>query len=372
MIEPRIWPSRVAVATLLAGAALGCRDRARHLGQAGPDAPFARAAGTTAQPGARASWTAPPAGDLDGGVCHGKRLGEVACADRALVRCDEGGAVTRLKTCLDLDRCDAEHGECAPACPSGEVYVPPTSAEGFTMGRGIVPYGFGPRRSENQGHGIADTPHRVVLTRPFCMDATEVTVGAYATCVAEKACTRPDFRTHWIVFPDRVDYPVNMVDWRQAKRYCASVGKSLPTEAQWEWAATGDDGRKWPWGNTPPTCVNADFTLGDLTAPACDCGCDGGGASPVGAHPQGDKEWPSGRLHDLAGNVWEWCLDNYAPYKALPESDPVYLTDEAATHVVRGGGWNRSAPGLMTSFRGTAVVGYQRPALGFRCVRNPG
>lgn len=366
MTGPGISPSRVAVAALLLSALAGCRGRARDLGQADPDSPFQRAT-----PPAATAPPATPTSTLAAGPCQGKPVGALACDERALVRCDLA-AVTAVRTCLDLERCDAERGECAPACPGGEVYVPPTGAEGFTMGRGTVPYGFGPRTSENQGHGIADTPHQVVLTRPFCMDATEVTVGAYARCVDEGGCTVPDFRTHWIVFPDKADYPVNMVDWRQARHFCGALGKSLPTEAQWEWAAAGDDGRKWPWGDTPPTCAHADFTAGDLKAPACDCGCDGGGASPVGAHPLGDKEWPAGRLHDLAGNVWEWCLDNYAPYKPLPEIDPVYQTDEAATHVVRGGGWNRSAMGLMTSFRGTAVVEYKRPALGFRCVRNPG
>jgi formylglycine-generating enzyme required for sulfatase activity len=358
---------RLGAAILLAGAAAGCRERGRDVGEAAPDAPAPR-------PSAQPALTAAPAGDtVVKGPCLGKHAGELACDDRALIRCDDvAGAVTPVQTCLDVERCDAEHGACAPACPSGEVYIPPTGAEGFTMGRGTVPYGFGPRKSSNQGHGIADAPHQVVLTRPFCMDATEVTVGAYATCVAERGCTKPDFRTHWIVFPEKADYPVNMVDWRQASHYCESIGKSLPTEAQWEWAASGPDGRKYPWGDAKPTCEHADFTLGDLSSPACDCGCRGGGASPVATHPDGDREWPTGKIHDLAGNVWEWCVDNYAQYKPLPQTDPVYVTDKAAPHVVRGGGWNRSAASLTTSFRGTAVVEYQRPALGFRCVRNPG
>jgi formylglycine-generating enzyme required for sulfatase activity len=240
------------------------------------------------------------------------------------------------------------------------------------MGRGKEKYAFGTFVSGNPGHGIADTPHRVVLTRPFCMDATEVTAGAYARCVAQQGCTVPDFKTHWIVYPDRADYPVNMVDWRQARHYCEARGQALPTEAQWEWAATGGDGRTYPWGDAAPDCEHADFTPGPLKSPACDCGCNGGGASPVGAHPAGDKEWPSGRIHDLAGNVWEWCLDNYGRYGAEPVTDPLPRTTDEASHVVRGGGWNRSGASLVASFRGTAVVGYQRPALGFRCVRNPG
>jgi len=366
MVEPgKVSSGAAALGVLVVlGSTAGCHGRARDVGEAAPEAVAARARSEpTATPGVAA---------IADGPCRGKRDGEAACDDRTLVRCDAEGAVIRLQTCLDLERCDAALGGCAPACPSGEVYIPPTSAAGFTMGRGTVRYGFGTHSSGNRGHGIADAPHQVVLTRPFCMDQTEVTVAAYAQCVAEHGCTVPDYRTRWAVFPGKVDYPVNMVDWRQAKHYCDALGKSLPSEAQWEWAASGGDGRKWPWGDAPPTCEDADFTIGDLTSPACDCGCDGGGASPVGAHPRGDRQWPSGRIHDLAGNVWEWCLDNYAPYPSAPQTDPIFRTGEAEPHVVRGGGWNRSGAALTTSFRGTAVVEYQRPALGFRCVRNAG
>jgi formylglycine-generating enzyme required for sulfatase activity len=289
-----------------------------------------------------------------------------------LLRCDDADlAMTEVQKCLSLERCDSEKGSCVAGCPEGEVYLPATGPEGFTMGSGKVQFAFGSRASGNVGNGIADAPHQVVLTKPFCMDATDVTAGAYARCVQERGCTQPDARTRWVVYPDKPDYPVNMVDFRQARFYCEAVGKSLPTEAQWEWAASGGKRNKWPWGAARPTCAYADFTPGVLRSNACDCGCSGGGASPVGTHPEGDAVWPAGRIHDLAGNVWEWCLDNYVRYQVSPETDPLHVTDEASPHVVRGGGWDRSAVALMTSFRGSAVVGYQRPALGFRCVRNP-
>lgn len=350
-------PAAVPLILLLA-ASSGCSDRPAEAHQAQRDAPPPSAAPSR-----------PPA-PVPQGPCAGKHAGELACDGRTLLRCGE--TVTTVSTCLDIERCDADAGRCAPGCPAGEVYVPATGPEGFTMGRGVEPYAFGSRASHNEGHGIADTAHKVVLTRPFCMDATEVTVAAYATCVAEHGCTPPSILTHWRVFPDQPEQPVNMVHWKQAMHFCASVGKTLPSEAQWEWAASGGDGRRWPWGDTPPTCAEADFTAGDLTSPACNCGCDGGGASKVGTHPNGDKVWPSGRIHNLAGNVWEWCLDNYAPYGSAEETNPVRRTNEEASHVVRGGGWNRSAVALQTWFRGTAVVDYQRPALGFRCVRDPG
>jgi formylglycine-generating enzyme required for sulfatase activity len=337
-VAPCYLHGALGLGLLLAGMPAGCRDRPGEVRDAASSAPPA-----VAPAPAPSATAAPPPPSR----CEGVR-------------------------CASIERCDEATGQCAPDCPAGEVYVPATGPEGFTMGRGKGTFGFGAFRSENHGRGVADTPHKVVLTRPFCMDATEVTVGAYAKCVEEKGCTRPEIRTRWIVFPDKTDHPVNMVHWGQANFYCTREGKSLPTEAQWEWAAGGADGRKWPWGDTPPTCEHADFTAGDLTDPACDCGCAGGGTSPVGTHPKGDREWPAGKIHDLAGNVWEWCLDNYAPYESRAETDPVHGKLEAAPHVVRGGGWNRSAAALTTFFRGTAVVDYQRPALGFRCVRNPG
>jgi formylglycine-generating enzyme required for sulfatase activity len=244
----------------------------------------------------------------------------------------------------------------SPTCPASEIYVPASSAEGFVMGA---------RHS-----GTMDQPHRVVISRPFCMDATEVTVRAYQQCVEDGRCEAPRWWGKWTTYPSQPDHPVNKVHWLHARTYCEYRGKTLPTEAQWEWAATGGDGRKWPWGDEPPDCTRADFTLGTLPSPGGDAGCHGGGPSAVGSHPAGAKHWPGGAIHDLAGNVWEWCLDNYAPYPAVDETDPNHFVAERAAHVVRGGGWNRSARGILSSYRGGATYDYQVPGLGFRCVRN--
>jgi formylglycine-generating enzyme required for sulfatase activity len=237
--------------------------------------------------------------------------------------------------------------------------VPPTGPTGFTMGANVSVK--------------TDTPHRVVLTKPFCMDATEVTVHAYQQCVDAGRCDLPRAIGKWQTYPTQADYPVNKVNWKQAKSYCEFRAESLPTEAQWEWAATGGDGRKWPWGDEPPDCTRADYTPSLLPSPSGDAGCHGGGPSAVGSHPAGDKVWRmDGRaIHDLAGNLWEWCLDNYMPYTGKDETDPLHLVTELGVHVVRGGGWNRSARGILSAFRGGAVFGYQVPGLGFRCVRNP-
>ena len=266
-------------------------------------------------------------------------------------------ATTCEPACLSIERC--EGGGCVPACPDGEVYVPATGPKGYTMGGELLEPA--PARG-----------HTVVLSKPFCMDATEVTVAAYKACVDAGACEAARTWGMWINYPKLSDHPVNKVHWNHAKNYCAWRKQSLPSEAQWEWAASGGDGRKWAWGNDTPTCEHADFTPGNLSGPSSDDGCHGGGTSPVGSHPKGDKIWPDGRIHDLSGNVWEWCLDNHLALGHSLETDPVHTTRENASHVVRGGGWNRSGRGIRVDYRGGSPVDYQVPGLGFRCVRNPG
>ncbi len=212
--------------------------------------------------------------------------------------------------------------------------------------------------------------HRVVLTKTFCMDANEVTVSDYARCVEAKACSEPWRGDPYSMYPRYPDYPVNMVSWTQSRAYCAWAGARLPSEAEWEWAATGPEQFTYPWGNEPePSCDLVDFTR--FGAPKMraggDVGCGGGGPSPVGSHSKGDRVWPSGRIHDLAGNVWEWVEDSYEPLKREDAVDPV-VRAPIAVHGIRGGGWNRSWAAMQVTFRGAADVSYKVPALGVRCV----
>jgi formylglycine-generating enzyme required for sulfatase activity len=251
------------------------------------------------------------------------------------------------------------------------VYVPPTPAEGFVMGKNFMQGPDGPRKDFGKGHqSNTDIPHRVVLTQPFCMDKLETTVKEWKWCMAEHGCRQPDLAHRFVTWPDKDDHPVNAVSFGDARYFCSLKGKTLPTEAQFEWAATEGDGRTYPWGNEPANCERADYVPGVLGHPAGDAGCRGGGPSPVGSHPLGDKVWPSGAIHDLAGNVWEWCIDNYEPYPQQKQTDPLPWRAETAPHVVRGGGWNRSHQGIKAAFRGAAVFDYRVPGLGFRCVMN--
>lgn len=282
------------------------------------------------------------------------------CEGDVIRRCREGKPET-VSSCEGVEKC--EGGSCVANCPEGEVYIPPTGPKGFMMGRGRL-----------KGK---DTPHQVVLTKPFCMDETEVTAGAYAKCVEAGRCAEPYKWDPWASFPRFPNQPVNLVNLDKATSYCEWKGKRIPTEAQWEWAASGGEPIEWPWGNEEPTCENGlmDFTPfgAPKSAPGGDVGCRGGGASDVKSFPAGARVWPSGKLYDMAGNVWEWTRDMALPYPAEKRVDPevkeIPGKPDNTVFTIRGGGWNRSALGCTVWFRAEATRNYQVPGLGFRCIR---
>ncbi|MBI4577748.1 MAG: SUMF1/EgtB/PvdO family nonheme iron enzyme [Planctomycetes bacterium] len=171
--------------------------------------------------------------------------------------------------------------------------------------------------------GSEDTgPARYVHLDAFLIDKYEVTVAAYRRFCRETDRPPPEGIAE---FAPTEDCPVVEVEWANCLAYARWAGKTLPTEAQWERTARGDDGRPFPWGAAPP-----DDTL-------CNFGMRRGRLAPVGSYPDGVS--PYG-VHDLAGNVFEWCLDTYAAeaYRATPMENP-FVDDGGETHVQRGGSW---------------------------------
>ena len=219
--------------------------------------------------------------------------------------------------------------------------------------------------------------HEVTLTHAFELDLTEVTAGDFQRCVDAGKCTPG--RIHGAHVDDaqiaklapactggdpaRVHHPINCVDQGQAAAYCAFVGKRLPTEAEWEYAARGTDGRDYPWGNAPPSCERGNFAR----PPGESCGGRLRGTLEVGSLPIGKS--PFGAL-DMAGNVWEWVADGWDPqaYQRGPRTDPVapFSSDKG---VLRGGSWDFDAGTARSTFRLAFESTAGSVSTGFRCAR---
>ncbi|MBP7999491.1 MAG: SUMF1/EgtB/PvdO family nonheme iron enzyme [Chloroflexi bacterium] len=202
---------------------------------------------------------------------------------------------------------------------------------------------------DNPFADMDEHPQRTITLGAFWLDRTEVTNGMYERCVQAGACSpivtpRPDYLT-------APNYPVQGVIWPNAAAYCAWVGRRLPTEAEWEKAARGTDGRLYPWGDTSPEQlqVNVNFRVGDV--------------APVGTHA--DDISPYGAL-DMGGNVLEWVADWYEKgYDAAATNNPSGPAT-GAQKVLRGGSWNAQPTNARTTNRFYAFP-TRNDFDGFRC-----
>lgn len=167
-------------------------------------------------------------------------------------------------------------------------------------------------------------------------------------------------------------HPVVYVSSLEAIKYCQSLSTRerkkyrLPTEAEWEYAARGTDGRRYPWGNHEHRGDLANFADRNTVFAWSDREIDDGypESSPVGAFPFGAS--PFG-IEDLAGNVWEWCVDFFEPYRGMAKVNPHGPTS-GAKRVYRGGSWKSRFNSLRATTRGSNVPNYSCNDLGFRIV----
>jgi formylglycine-generating enzyme required for sulfatase activity len=216
-----------------------------------------------------------------------------------------------------------------------------------------------------EGEGDPDEhPQHAVFLDAFWIDRTEVTNAQYRQCVEAGACSKPGCWGDSRLNADQ--QPAACVKWSRADAYCRWAGARLPTEAEWEKAARGTDGRIYPWGNEfDGTRLN--FCDKNCASAWRDSSADDGYAhtAPVGSYPAGAS--PYGAL-DMAGNVWEWAADWYAAdtYARSPERNPSG-PDSGQYRVQRGGSWADDEYSVRSAAHGgdDPLVAYGD--VGFRC-----
>jgi formylglycine-generating enzyme required for sulfatase activity len=242
---------------------------------------------------------------------------------------------TPVETPLTVDtRVSPADGMLMVEIPAGE----------FTMGKDEI---IGPD----------DSPRHQVYLDTYWIDQTDVTNAMFAKCVQAGKCTfniqHAPTEIHY-GNPEYADHPVVYVTWYQAVDYCQWAGRRLPTEAEWEKAARGTDGRPFPWGKKPadPTLANYNETLNDTT--------------PVGSYPLGAS--PYG-LFDMAGNVRQWVADWFDAlfYRNSPLQNPLG-PGLGEKRVLRGGSFKDPANGVRVTVRFAHVPGSAGMNRGFRCV----
>jgi eukaryotic-like serine/threonine-protein kinase len=284
----------------------------------------------------------------------------------------------------------------AAVAPAGEIPSRPPGAHECPEGMVKIAGGLFFMGGEEASDLPQEKPTHQVKLSPYCIDKTEVTTEAYVQCSDTGKCERASIENDFAGISDhdrevydplcneratkeRGHHPINCVTWEMAQSYCVNRGGRLPTEAEWEFAARGPDGRKYPWGNDEPTG-------GHLNACGAECvaWAKANHVEDVKAMYKSDDKWPNTApvgsfpagnspfgLEDVVGNVWEWVADYYGPYTKEPQVDPKGPVD-GKKHVIRGGAWNGSEVSwVRPTFRWRDDPKTKSHGIGFRCAANP-
>jgi formylglycine-generating enzyme required for sulfatase activity len=218
---------------------------------------------------------------------------------------------------------------------------------------------------------LDEQPIHTVYLDAYWIDSTEITNSMYELCVEAGVCTLPSktvsiWKRQYYGSTEFSNYPVNYIAWAQADTYCRWAGGQLPTEAEWEKAARGTDGRKYPWGD--------DFFKMNLVYGFSGriITSDNPGAiftKAAGSYMEGASPY---RAMDMAGNVWEWVADWYAEgyYSVSLGSNPTG-PDTGESHVLRGGSWHDDSKSARSANRESGAIISQGDTIGFRCAVSP-
>ena len=232
----------------------------------------------------------------------------------------------------------------------------------------------------DEGEAEEGPAHEVNLDA-YWMDSTEITNGMYALCVEAGVCNPPMelgsyTRSTYFNNPLFADYPVIYVDWSMADTYCQWAGARLPTEAEWEKSARGENALIYPWGGDWDVGARKRLNFADRSNPemTSDLTADDGyrDTAPVGSYPMGRS--PYG-IYDLAGNVWEWVADWYDPkyYLASPPDNPpgpAGPTQEISMRALRGGAWVAASRAVFHTYNRNGLEPSEfSSSIGFRCAR---
>jgi formylglycine-generating enzyme required for sulfatase activity len=268
-----------------------------------------------------------------------------------------------------------QHAELLPAADPDMVLIPGAT---FVMGTDAASVAALQQRFNVRRRELfeAEIPAHPVTVAPFYMDKYEVTNEQFRTFLQANPEWGPDhiprqfhngeYLKGWqgtIYPPGQAKHPVVRVSWYAAVAYAHWAGKRLPTEAEWEHAARGGlTGKQFPWGDEDASPDRAKYGAGEA-----------GGPAAVGSYPANGYG-----LYDLAGNVWEYCLDEWGPYPAGPQVNAVgggslYEDDSfravTTRRVIRGGSWQGSPVNLRVAYRDSHPPDGAGPHVGFRCVR---